>query len=180
MTTIKQLSLAIIIFLLGFIFTFVFFMKFNMQLITDNISNIDLLLVNQSFFYIFSNNLLICCIFIIGAGVITIPLLFFQGILFGLFFGTCIYLGIGITNIVLLTFPHAIFEIPAMFWSSLIGLQLFFYLKNRIKSEKLNIKLFFIERKYKLIGIFILIFLGAFVESFVTLIIHERVIQYVG
>lgn len=179
MKTFKRLTLVNIIFWLGLVIAFGLVTKFKMQFVTTSIISLDTLLVKKNFIYIFINNILMCCIFIVGAGVITLPLLFYQGVIFGFSLGIWAYLGLGMINAVLLVLPHAIFEIPAVFWSSIIGVELFIHIKSRVALEKLNIVKFFVERKCKLISISFLILLGALIESFATFLVYERAINYV-
>lgn len=124
---------------------------------------------NANFWYIFLKNLLTCIIIIVGAGIISLPIVFQQGINLGFILGIAISYTQSI-EVVLLALPHCLFEIPAIIISSTVGMKVW-TLYSLILTEgnffKKNYN-FFKENIIFLELILILLLIAAIVESYIT------------
>lgn len=112
---------------------------------------------------VFSNNLKGCLILILGLfvmGSITVVSLFFNGMLVGITITNLYIQNVSLSKLFLGIFTHGIFEIPAIIIAGYIGLQGFTFYFRKNKMWKKNSKLVFI--------IIVLLFIAAFIESFVT------------
>lgn len=125
--------------------------------------------------YLILNNLFMCLLFAVGSGIITTPLLLYQGAILGTQFGMWIRLGFSKYTYILLMLPHGIVELPGMIISGAIGFKLLTYIRRYLKDRE-NIKKseVLILVKYFFVCI-LLIVIGAVIEKYITPYIFEEV-----
>ncbi|KKH59114.1 hypothetical protein DU74_04875 [Methanosarcina mazei] len=167
-----SISVYLLGFALGFILSHIYCSTMeNVLIINEN----ELVMQNPPIFgYILKNNVKFIFILISGSflfGATTFMNLICNGLLFGGIFAESIKV-ISLTKVLLLTVPHAVFELPATFISGAAGFkipyELFRYLNGKkhyiLKREEIMDFLILVS-----ISIFLII-IAAFIESYITVI----------
>lgn len=123
---------------------------------------------SPNFFFVFFNNMAVCLFLMAGSGIITIPLIMYQGFQLGVMFGIWLCLGYGIDDYLLLTVPHCIFEIPALIVASAVGLSGGSLLLRYYKGEKIEFGSLIKKNLRWIISVPVLLFIAAIIESAFT------------
>ena len=110
----------------------------------------------------------VCLFLILGMGIVTIPLGFYQGLQLGVMLALWIDSGNNIGSYALLTVPHCIFELPALFISIALGLKFFWLLVQYYQHKKINLKQILFEVRFWIFSVPVLLIIAALIESFVT------------
>ncbi|MGW7929932.1 stage II sporulation protein M [Staphylococcus xylosus] len=124
-----------------------------------------------NFWTIFMRNLLVCAILIVGffsLGIISLILLSINSGIFGAVF-TQYYDETSFVNFIFSVLPHGIFEVPALIISTAIGISSWLYVFQYVLNHKIRIKndYYFYLKSIGLV--IILLIIGAFIETFITL-----------
>ena len=129
----------------------------------------------ESAVMLFFNNIGHCLLCVIGCGILTVPLLAFDGITIGIAGVGFKLFGGSFSQYALMLLPHSIFEIPALIISCAAGLKLFSILRRYIAGDKENIKSELINIAKSLIIILILTIIAAVIEGYLTPIIAKSI-----
>jgi len=114
------------------------------------------------------NNLSFCLIASIGLGVVSVPLLIYQGFQMGVAFSIWIDCGNSISSYVALVMPHFIFEYPALLISASLGIVGVKQVLSYYNGESVDVRgiLTRYAKWYLAVAVFLLI--AAFVECHLT------------
>lgn len=165
----KNITISCISFLIGIIIAILLMnvLEFNINTRTTNSIFID----NPNFVYLFLNNITNIIILFFSFGVLTIPILMYQGFQLGFLIIFAYNVGLSIIEIVFSILPHGIIEIPLMIIAGAIGIGSY----NALKADLPNsIKNYYSNNKHiiHLVSFFILI--AAIIETFITPIFLRR------
>ena len=170
----KNIFSCFCIFAIGIIIGFLFlYMHINIST-SDMNFDIDVYESQNKVLYIFFNNLCVSVLMICGCGVITIPLLLYQGLQFGALLGVWCSSGLNWLSGVMLFLPHGILEIPALILTASLGNELFFVGKKYFINNENTLKSYFQCNKTKMILIISLLLFAAFIECFITPRLYGR------
>ena len=120
------------------------------------------------FFEILFNNLIFCAFLMFGIGIITVPLVLWQGFQLGAMCSLWLSTGNTLKDYILLLLPHGIVEFTALTIFSVMGLELFVLVKKAIKGEKISFRSWVCEHKSPIIVGVSLIFVAAIIETVLT------------
>ena len=123
---------------------------------------------------LFFNNIGHCLLCVIGCGVLTVPLLAFDGITIGIAGVGFKLFGGSFSQYILMLLPHSIFEIPALIISCAAGMKLLSILKRYISGEKDN-KQELLNIAKSLIIVLALTVIAAIIEGYLTPIIAQKI-----
>ncbi|MFD0770713.1 stage II sporulation protein M [Bacillus sp. CGMCC 1.60114] len=122
----------------------------------------------NSFLDFFINNAKVFVLMSVGFGVITFISLVYQAYSLGMLYSVWLHEGLSFKTFALLTIPHGIFEIPALFIAGSIGFRSLTLIIQYLKRKELNYQKEFEQIVYNLILVIFLTFLAAIVEFYVT------------
>ena len=125
------------------------------------------------FKYILINNIKIIFIILLGflsVGLTTIINIIYNGVYFGYLVAHAVYLGYNIEVIILLTFPHGIFEIPAIIIAGAAGFKIPYEIVRYLAGRKEQPLTKEDIKEYLMLALIsiILIVIAAFVEAYIT------------
>ena len=120
------------------------------------------------FFEILFNNLIFCAFLMFGIGIITVPLVLWQGFQLGAMCSLWLSTGNTLKDYVLLLLPHGIVEFTALVIFAVMGLELFAIVKKAINGQKVSFKTWLYEHRYVVIVGVSLIFVAAIIETALT------------
>ncbi|WML41612.1 stage II sporulation protein M [Neobacillus sp. OS1-2] len=164
----KYLLITIIIFLVVFYISYFGFS----EILKDDIKDMEGTDYKEfkvdSFLDFFINNSKVFLCTALGLGFITFFSLLYQAYSLGMLYSLWIHQGLSIKTFALLTIPHGIFEIPALFIAGAIGFRSFTLLIHYLRKKDLDYRKNFEQISYNLILMIFLTFLAALVEYFVT------------
>ncbi|MGF9964053.1 stage II sporulation protein M [Bacillus rhizoplanae] len=121
-----------------------------------------------SFLDFFINNAKVFVLMSVGFGVITFISLVYQAYSLGMLYSVWLHEGLSFKTFALLTIPHGIFEIPALFIAGSIGFRSLTLIIQYLRRKELNYRKEFEQIVYNLILVIFLTFLAAIVEFYVT------------
>ncbi len=121
-----------------------------------------------TFFSILANNTFFCVFLMFGIGVITMPLIWWQGFQLGAMFSVWISSDNSTSDYFMLLLPHGVIEFSSLIIFSVIGLQMFRLVKNCYHGEKVNFGKWLLLKKRSIIIGIILIFVAAIIECTLT------------
>ena len=170
----KNIIISAIFFGCGFVIGIALsqiFLNANLQEMELDLNVYD---AQNQFFYIFLNNLAVCILLICGCGIVTIPLLIYQGFQIGLLLGIWCVSGASYISGIMLLLPHSIVEVPALILTATLGNELFFLGKDYFINKENRIHYFFLKNSKKMIMVLFMLVIAAFVECFITPRIYVR------